>query len=91
MTKTKHITHEMRVCRIREKWHEQTSTFRGHFIRFLDGDRSNCSAKNLSMCSPYEAFSNPDWVVDWDMDLTDDEIEFVRANMSNFQTIYDPN
>ena len=84
-------THHATVRTIRDKWHEQTSTaLGGHFIRFLDGNRGNCRVENLSLCTPHMAFSNPDWIVDWDANLTNDEIDFVRTNMSNFQALYAP-
>lgn len=83
-----HQAHLDTVRTIRDKWHEQTKPFRGYFIRFLDGDCSNCCADNLNYCSPHDAFSNPDWKVDWDLDLTSDEIAFVRTNMGNFRKLY---
>jgi hypothetical protein len=80
--------HHDTVRTIRDKWHEQTQAARGYFMRFLDGDCSNCRVDNLSYCSAHDAFSNPDWKVDWDANLTTDEIAFVRTNMGNFQELY---
>ena len=72
------------VKTIRAKWHEQ-----GYFLRFKDGDRGNCCLDNLELCAPHDAFLNPEWAVDWDMSLTQEEIDYVKAHMSNFAKIYE--
>jgi hypothetical protein len=77
------------VSTIRGKWYEQTKVTGGYFLRFLDGDKGNCRLDNLDYCHPYDAFTNADWVVDWDMELTAAESAFVRANLDNFATIYE--
>ena len=52
-----------------------------HFIRFVDGNKSNCSITNLEWCKPAAAMRNINhWAVDWDMNLTAEQIEFVRLN-----------
>jgi len=57
-----------------KKWREQ-----GAFIRFMDNDITNCSYTNLKMVDLYEALENIDtWTVDWDMELTEKEIELVK-------------
>ena len=53
-----------------------------------DGDKRNCKLDNPEFCHPHDAFTNADWVVDWDAELTEAEIEFERANLRNFATIY---
>ena len=42
----------------------------------------------MSLFGRFHAFSNPDWKVDWDANLTTDEIAFVRTNMGNFRELY---
>ena len=60
----------------------------GCFIRFIDGDKGNCAASNLAYCTPHDAFTHPDWVVDWDLHLTAREVDIVRLNMHNFAEDY---
>lgn len=77
---------------IRRKWHEQTKGSKGYFIRFIDGNTRNCGVENLTYVSPLEAFQNiTKWRVDWDMELTKKEIQFVYDNLQNFITLYTPN
>jgi hypothetical protein len=77
---------------IRRKWHEQTKECKGYFIRFIDGNTRNCRVENLTYVSPLEAFQNiTNWRVDWDMELTKKEIQFVYDNLQNFITLYTPN
>ena len=51
------------------------------FIRFIDGNIQNCNFLNLTYESPDDVlvknWANPDWRVDWDMDLSDDEVQIV--------------
>ena len=51
------------------------------FIRFIDGNTQNCNLLNLTGESPDDVlvknWANPDWRVDWDMDLSDDEVQIV--------------
>jgi hypothetical protein len=82
-------TDESMISTIRDKWHEQTKATGGYFLRFLDGDTGNCRLDNLDYCHPHDAFTNADWVVDWDMELTMAESAFVRANLDTFATIYE--
>ena len=54
---------------ILRKWREQ-----GHFIRFVDGNVSNCAVANLQFVSQREALQQVhDWKVDWDAELSEDE------------------
>jgi len=58
---------------ILRKWRNQAV-----FYRFVDGDKKNCAAKNLKSVSIKEALVRiNDWVCDWDMELTDNEILLV--------------
>jgi hypothetical protein len=85
---TKDILLPAIVNTIRAKWHEQTKATKGCFIRHTDGDTSNNRLGNLAWCSPHDAFTNPDWTVDWTISLTQEEIDYVEAHMGNFATIY---
>ncbi len=59
---------------ILRKWRSQ-----GAFYRFVDGDKKNCTAKNLKAVSLKEALVHiNDWVCDWDMELTDKELLLVH-------------
>jgi len=61
--------------RIIKKWKKQ-----GTFVRFLNGDTMCCRLDNLAYVSLEDAMKNIDiWVVDWDMNLTEKEIERVRT------------
>jgi hypothetical protein len=58
---------------ILRKWRKQAV-----FYRFMDGDKKNCSAKNLKAVRLKEALVHiNDWICDWDMELTDKEIMLV--------------
>ena len=51
----------------------------GTFVRFKDGDTRNCSVDNLEHVQLENAMRNIDtWTVDWDMDLTPQQIALVR-------------
>lgn len=59
-----------------KKWKEQ-----GLFIRFLNGNTLDCNISNLRQVQIEEAMEHiDDWVVDWDLHLTDDEVQFVMDN-----------
>ena len=61
--------------RILAKWKAQAQ-----FIRFVDGDTGNCAISNLQRVRLSDAMEHIDeWVVDWDMDLTAEEIATVRS------------
>ena len=53
------------------KWKEQE-----RFIRFVDGDKTNCSVANLKYIDFQDALAHwDDWIFDWDMNLTPNEID----------------
>lgn len=57
------------------KWRQQ-----GIFFRFLDNNTLNCRLDNIEKVELYEALMNIDtWTVDWDMELTEEEIELVKT------------
>ena len=59
---------------ILRKWQNQGYSF----IRFRDANPSNCSVSNLMLVSLQQAMEHiEDWVVDWDMNLTPEEIAVV--------------
>ena len=74
---------------IMDKWREQTKQFGGYFFRFIDGNRANCALNNLQLVNPYDAFANPDWVVDWDAALSKTEVSFVTLNLDHFAALYE--
>ena len=51
---------------------------RGMFIRHLNGILADNRAVNLVECHPYDAFTHPDWEVDWKMSLTKQEVSLWR-------------
>ena len=69
----------------RKRWGELTGSITKSwsrmFIRFIDGDIQNVNPSNLTCELPGDVlvknWANPDWRVDWDMDLSDDEIQLV--------------
>ena len=83
---------DINIGRIMSKWaehpHRSVTRKSGCFIRFIDGDKGNCAASNLAYCTPHDAFTHPDWVVDWDMDLDAVEVSTVRLNTHNFAVLY---
>ncbi len=79
---------EKMIKKIRTKWHNQTQDNKGYFIRFIDGNPFNIHISNLEHIHPHDAFTNIDWKVDWDMDLSTKERQFVINNAENFATIY---
>ncbi len=65
---------------ILRKWRNQ-----GVFYRYVDGDKKNCTAKNLKQVRIKEALVHiNDWVCDWDMDLNDKEIMLVNNSAWRF-------
>ena len=58
------------------------------FVRFVDGNIDNCRADNLEWCLLVTAMENIDWKVDWDADLSEDQIDFVKANSANFAYLF---
>lgn len=55
------------------KWRKQ-----GKFIRFLNGDKTDCRVSNLQYVSLADAMDHiHEWVVDWDMTLTNREKQLV--------------
>ena len=58
---------------IMQKWSEQNG-----FVRFLDGDIRNCPPENLKWVTLKDAMEHVhDWVVDWDMNLSEEERKLV--------------
>ena len=58
-----------------KKWKKQ-----GNFIRFVNGDKGCSNLDNLAYVSLKDALKNIDnWVVDWDINLTEEEIKLVRT------------
>ena len=73
------VANQIVAKEILAKWREQNG-----FIRFLDGNPANCNLNNLQRVSGVDAMNHMDWKVDWDIDLSDEQIAFVRANAANF-------
>ena len=60
------------------KWKRQGDQ-RG-FIRFLDNNTGNCAVSNLEYVQLNDAMDHVhEWVVDWDIELTKEEIMLVRT------------
>ncbi len=74
--------------KIQIKWQQNTKDMGGFFIRHIDNNKQNNCIHNLQRVHPKEAFLHADWTIDWIIDLTDEEIEFVYANMDNLVEIY---
>jgi hypothetical protein len=56
-----------------QKWRQQKV-----FIRFIDGNKLNCSVDNLEYVSLAECMKNTNtWVADWDLELTKEEVTLV--------------
>mmetsp|Transcript_41791 Transcript_41791/g.75227 ORF Transcript_41791/g.75227 Transcript_41791/m.75227 type:complete len:215 (-) Transcript_41791:112-756(-) len=66
---------------IREKWSTAP-------IRHINGITTDNRLANLAYVSFYDAFTHPEWQVDWVCELEEDEIAFVRENMGIFAEIY---
>jgi hypothetical protein len=54
------------------------------FIRFMDGNTGNCAVSNLKYVKPVDAMNHMEWKVDWDINLSEEQIGFVQANAANF-------
>ena len=68
---------------ILRKWRNQAV-----FYRFMDGDKKNCATKNLRSVPLKEALVRiNDWVCDWDMELTDQEILLVNNAVWRYNII----
>lgn len=64
------------ITSINKKWKAQ-----GLFIRFRNGNTGDCSINNLCQVQIEDAMKHiDDWTVDWDLDLTQDEIAFVKED-----------
>ncbi len=74
--------------KIQMKWDRNTKDLGGYFIRHIDGNTHNNCINNLSMVHPKDAFLHSDWVIDWVIDLTDEEIAFVHMNSAMLVNIY---
>ena len=44
---------------------------------------------NLDWVTPTEALSHPNWTVDWDIPLSDQQVAYVRSNMQVFLEYYE--
>lgn len=73
---------------ITDKWNE--STVGGMVFRNLSGDWRDVNPLNYEIVKLYDAMIHPEWHVDWDNALTEEEIAFVRENMSVFADLYKP-
>jgi hypothetical protein len=70
-----------------DKWTEN----RGRLVfRNLTGDWRDVNPMNYKIITLYDAMIHPEWHVDWDNELTEEEIAFVRENMSVFADLYKP-
>lgn len=75
--------------KILSKWYEDTKDNNFCCIRFLNGDKLCCHVNNLKWVKLVDALRNPDWVVDWDIDLTKKEKKLVLDNMQNFASLFE--
>ncbi len=61
---------------ILKKWKIQKT-----FIRFVDGNTLNCNISNLMYVNTQDIYLHFDeWKVDWDMNLTENEIAYVKLH-----------
>ena len=68
------------VASIIKKWSQQVS-----FVWFIDGNPGNCAIFNLKWIGLAEALEHiGEWKVDWDMNLTEEERDFVVAHTPYF-------
>jgi hypothetical protein len=72
------------VASIIDKWMEQWM-----FVRtgVQDGNPTNFSPSNCTFVTLEEALRHPDWKVDWDMNLSAEEAEYVQNHMTYFLAI----
>lgn len=63
---------------------------KGYFIKFRDGNTTNCSVDNLEYITMRETFQASPYSqrVDWDCDLDNKQIGFVLKNWSTFGEIF---
>lgn len=73
---------------ITEKWAEQN--FGKFFFRNVSGDWRDVNPKNYEIIPIHVAMLHPEWHVDWDSELTEEEAAFVRGNMNVFANLYKP-
>ena len=71
---------------ITDKWNNRG----GFFFRNLSGNWMDVNVMNYQIIPISVAMLHPEWAVDWDNDLTQDEVAFVRANMGVFAELYKP-
>ena len=76
---------EMMMSDIRKKWSKKSV-----WIRSLDGNPRNAALYNLAQVTPYQAMLHPEWTCTWTIDLSEEEVEFVRSYSSEFAKIYKP-
>ena len=76
------------ALRIIRKWNKL-----GYFIKFKDGDNSNCKMNNLEFISFIDTFNKPHQSqrVDWDSELTLGEKKFVIENWDNWIKVFQDN
>ena len=72
------------IASIIDKWMEQWM-----FVRTgaLDGKPTNVSPSNCTFVTLEEALQHPEWKVDWDMNLTSEEAEYVQNHMTYFLAV----
>ena len=71
-----------------DKWNE--NHVGGFVFRNLTGNWRDVNPLNYEIITLYDAMIHPEWHVDWDNALTEEEIAFVRENMSVFADLYKP-
>ena len=68
---------------IKNIWNKENNN---QFIRFKNKNTLDCRVENLEWVSINDAMNNiNDWKVDWDMELSKKQIEFVMKNPSYFK------
>lgn len=71
--------------RIFEKLRQERS-----FIRHVDGNVLNNAMDNLKNVGYFQAFSNPDWQVDWVCFVREKDARYVKKNMGHFAELFSP-
>lgn len=67
-----------------KKWNNQ-----GSFIRFINGNKLDCRVENLEYVSIIDSMIHiNEWVVDWDINLTYKEKEFVLHDLDFRQGLF---
>ena len=77
---------ETKMTVIRKKWSKHSM----FWIRSIDGNPRNAALYNLAQVSPYQAMLHPEWTCTWIMDLSEEEIEFVRSHSTEFASTLKP-